>query len=85
MYMVLVYAKIKLSNPKLPDLLPIELNSLVNSSALHLCISESVASRLSLETHEMRDVQTVVEKIHSLPYVGPIRADFENKFLVFRC
>jgi clan AA aspartic protease len=78
--MELIYAKIKLSNPRLPNLLPIELTSLMDSGALHLCISESVASQLSLETHEMRDVQTADEKIHSLPYVGPIRVDFENRF-----
>ncbi len=78
--MGLVYAKIKLSNPRLPDLLPIELTSLVDSGALHLCISPAVASQLKLETHELRDVQTADETIHSLPYVGPIRVDFENRF-----
>ncbi len=78
--MGLVYAKIKLSNPRLPELLPIELTSLVDSGALHLCISQSVASQLKLETAEMRDVQTADEKIHTLPYVGPIRVDFENRF-----
>ena len=78
--MGLVYAKIKLSNPKEPNLLPIEVVSLVDSGALHLCIPASVASQLNLSTHEMRDVQTADEKIHSLPYVGPIRVDFENRF-----
>ena len=75
-----VYSKIKLSNPRNPNLLPIEVTSLVDSGALHLCIPASVASQLELETHEMRDVQTADEKIHSLPYVGPIRVDFENRF-----
>jgi hypothetical protein len=56
--MELIYAKIKLSNPRLPNLIPIELMSLVDSGAFHLCISENVASQLSLETHEMRDVLT---------------------------
>lgn len=78
--MGLVYSKIKLSNPKEPNLLPIEVTSLVDSGALHLCIPASVASQLNLSTHEMRDVQTADEKIHSLPYVGPIRVDFENRF-----
>lgn len=78
--MGLVYPKIKLSNPKEPNLLPIEVMSLVDSGALHLCIPASVASQLNLSTHELRDVQTADEKIHSLPYVGPIRVDFENRF-----
>jgi clan AA aspartic protease len=78
--MGLVYAKIKLSNPRLPDLLAIELTSLVDSCAMHLCIPATVASQLQLETNEMRDVQTADEKVHTLPYVGPIRVDFENRF-----
>lgn len=78
--MGLVYATIKLSNPRLPELLPVELTSLVDSGALHLCIPASVASQLQLETSELRDVQTADETIHTLPYVGPIRVDFENRF-----
>ena len=78
--MGLVYATIKLSNPRLPELLPVELTSLVDSGALHLCIPASVASQLQLETSELRDVQTTDETIHTLPYVGPIRVDFENRF-----
>jgi clan AA aspartic protease len=78
--MGLVYSTIKLSNPRMPNLRPIEVTTLVDSGALHLCIPASVASQLELETHEMRDVQTADETIHSLPYVGPIRVDFENRF-----
>ena len=76
----LVYAKIKLSNPRRPELLPMELTSLVDSGTMHLCIPEAVAFQLELETDELRNVQTADEKIHSLPYVGPIRVDFENRF-----
>ena len=78
--MGLVYAKIKLSNPRKPELLPIEVTSLVDSGAIHLCISEAMAFQLELETQEFRNVQTADEKIHSLPYVGPLRVDFENRF-----
>ena len=78
--MGLVYSKIKLSNPRKPDLRPIEVTSLVDSGAIHLCIPESIAFQLELETQEFRNVQTADEKIHSLPYVGPIRVDFENRF-----
>jgi clan AA aspartic protease len=78
--MELVYANIKLSNPRLPELKSIEVNSLVDSGALHLCIPASVASQLQLETESMRDVQTADVGIHTLPYVGPIRVDFENRF-----
>ena len=78
--MGMVYAKIKLSNPRKPDLRSIEVTSLVDSGAIHLCIPEAIAFQLELDTHEFRNVQTADEKIHSLPYVGPIRVDFENRF-----
>jgi clan AA aspartic protease len=78
--MGLIYTKIKLSNPREPELLPLEVNALADSGALHLCITHSMASQLNLDTHELRDVQTADGKIHSLPYVGPVRVDFENRF-----
>ena len=78
--MGLVYSKITLSNPRKPELRSIEVTSLVDSGAIHLCIPEAIAYQLELETNEMRNVQTADEKIHSLPYVGPIRVDFENRF-----
>ena len=78
--MGLVHTKIKLSNPRKPDLLPVEVVSLVDSGAVHLCIPQTVASQLELETNEMRNVQTADEKVHTLPYVGPVRVDFENRF-----
>ena len=75
-----MYAKIKLSNPRKPELSALEVVSLVDSGAIHLCIPAFVASQLELETNELRDVQTADGAIHSLPYVGPIRVDFENRF-----
>ena len=78
--MGLVYSKITLSNSRKPELRSIEVTSLVDSGAIHLCIPEAIAFQLELETNEMRNVQTADEKIHSLPYVGPIRVDFENRF-----
>jgi len=77
--MGLVYSKIKLSNPRDEKLLPVEVNCLVDSGALLLCIPESIASQLNLETIALRDVETADGKVHSLPYVGPIRVDFENR------
>lgn len=75
-----VYSMINLSNPRKPELLGIEVRSLVDSGAVHLCIPEATAFQLELEILELRNVQTEDEKIHSLPYVGPIRVDFENRF-----
>ncbi len=33
-----IYAKIKLSNPRKPELRPVEITSLVDSGVVHLCI-----------------------------------------------
>jgi clan AA aspartic protease len=78
--MGLVYASIKLSNPRKPDLKPLEVKALADTGALHLCISDIMANQLELEIADYRNIQTADEKIHNLPYVGPIRVDFENRF-----
>jgi clan AA aspartic protease len=79
--MGLVYSKIRLSNPRLPALAPVEVSSLVDTGAMHLCIPSVIASQLELEVSSMRDVQSQsIGSVHTLPYVGPIRVDFENRF-----
>ncbi len=47
--MGLVYAEINLSNPVLPELASIEVNALVDSGALHLCIPEQIALQLNIK------------------------------------
>ena len=78
--MGLTYSKIKLTNPRYPDLLPVELNALVDTGALMLCIPQAVAHQLSLEELDMRPVTIADGSSHQVPYVGPIRVDFENRF-----
>ena len=78
--MGLTYSKIKLSNPRNPSLLPVELNSLVYTGALMLCIPQSVAYQLELEELDKRPVTIADGSSHQAPYVGPVRVDFENRF-----
>lgn len=78
--MGLTYSKIKLSNPRNPLLLPVELNSLVDTGALMLYIPQSVAYQLELEELDKRPVTIADDSTHQVPYVGPIRVDFENRF-----
>jgi clan AA aspartic protease len=78
--MGLTYSNIKLSNPRQPALQPIELNSLVDIGALTLCIPQSVAFQLGLEELDKRPVTIADGSSHQVPYVGPIRVDFENRF-----
>ena len=78
--MGLTYSKISLSNPREPALQPIELNSLVDTGALMLCIPQSVAHQLGLVELDKRPVTIADGTSHQVPYVGPVRVDFENRF-----
>ena len=78
--MGLTYSKIKLSNPRNALLLPVELDALVDTGALMLCIPQSVAYQLELEELDKRPVTIADGSSHQVPYVGPIRVDFENRF-----
>jgi clan AA aspartic protease len=77
--MGLVYANITLSNPRLPELKPMEVTALVDTGALHLCIPEHVANQLQLIPSEYRDVSIADGSSVSCPYVGPIHARFDNR------
>ena len=78
--MGLTYSKITLSNPRMPELKGIEINALVDTGALMLCIPQSIAFQLSLEELDKRPVVIADGTSHLVPYVGPIRVDFENRF-----
>jgi hypothetical protein len=47
--MGLVNAKLTLTNPRRPDLQPVEVEALADSRALHLCIPRHVQLQLDLE------------------------------------
>ena len=78
--MGLTYSKIRLSNPRQPDLNYMELNSLVDTGVLRLCIPQSVAFQLGLEKLDKRPITIADGSSHQVPYVGPVRVDFENRF-----
>ena len=77
--MGLIYANITLSNPRDNNSKPIEMQSLVDSGALHLCIPEHLAIQLELDELYKREVTTADGKKHLVPYVGPISLSFENR------
>ncbi len=78
--MGLTYAKIRLSNPRKPELQPVEVDTLVDSGALFMSITESICLQLQLDELEKRSVKIADGSIRSVPFVGPIRIDFENRF-----
>ena len=77
--MGLIYTKIRLSNPKDTNLSPLELESLVDTGAITLCIPQHVAVQLNLSELEKREVTTADGKHTSVPYVGPIQVNFANR------
>jgi clan AA aspartic protease len=75
-----VFTQLKLSNPRLPDLNAVQVKALVDTGALMLCIPEHVALQFKLETESEREVSVADGCGIKVPYVGPIRVSFENRF-----
>ncbi len=68
-----------LTNPKRPDLEPIEARALADTGAMHLCIPEHIAIQLELTEQEKREVTLADGSRHLMPYVGPIEIKFGNR------
>jgi clan AA aspartic protease len=77
--MGLAYARVKLANPGLPDLAPIEVDALADTEAVHLCLPEHIVVQLQLEEHEKRETTFADGSRHLLPYVGPVTVSFANR------
>jgi clan AA aspartic protease len=72
-------AKIKLDNPKLANLKPVEAEALVDTGSLFLCLPEEVRLQLQLEESSKKEVTTADGQRRLCPYVGPVRVQFENR------
>jgi clan AA aspartic protease len=77
--MGLIYTNITLSNPYLEDVNSIEVNSLVNTGALFLCIPEHLSIQLKLKEFEKREFTIADGSKRLVPYVGPIKINFRNR------
>lgn len=75
-----VFAEIELSNPRRPDLSPLNVKALADTGALMLCIPEHVALQLDLETESVREVSVADGRNLNVPYVGPLRVAFGKRF-----
>lgn len=72
-------AKIKLENPTQPELRSIDVDALVDTGSLFLCIPEELQIRLQLRESSKKEVTTADGKRCLCPYVGPVRVQFENR------
>ena len=77
--MGLIKTKIILKNPKETELNEMEVDTLVDLGALHLCIPEKIAIQLNLKELYKREVVTAEGKEHLCSYVGPIEVKFQNR------
>lgn len=77
--MGLVNSRVVLRNPRLPGLAEAELDVLVDSGALHLCIPEPVRMLLQLEPIDSKEVTLADGRRARVPYVGPIEIRFKNR------
>lgn len=77
--MGLIYASLELRNPKLPSLQPLQVRSLADTGALHLCIPSHVALQLKLEELQKREIVTADGQKMVCPYVGPIEVSYNGR------
>lgn len=77
--MGLGFAEITLKNPRRDDLQPYEVEALVDTGAVHLCIPEHVAVQLGLESVGTKEAILADGHTSLVSYVGPIEVRFKNR------
>ena len=77
--MGLVVAYITVANPLIPDLETLEVEALVDSGAVHLCIPEHLQIQLRLEEIDQKEVVLADGSRQLAPYVGPVEVRFKNR------
>lgn len=77
--MGLVASKVLLGNPKDSGLEAIEVETLVDSGSVHLCIPEHIQIQLKLEEIDKKEVTLADGSKKVVPYVGPIQIRFKNR------
>ena len=77
--MGLVTTKLTLRNPRFPEQEPMEVEALVDTGAVHMCIPQHVAIQLQLEQYDQKEVTIADGSKRLVPYVGPIETRFKNR------
>jgi clan AA aspartic protease len=74
-----VQATIELSNPRQPELRPVEVSALADTGALMLCIPEHLVLQLQLVQESVREVTVADGRVMRVPYVGPVRVAYQGR------
>ncbi len=77
--MGLTNAKVRLRNPRLPELDAVEIDALADTGAIHLCIPVQVQIQLQLEEIDRKEVTLADGSKKFVPYVGPIELRYKNR------
>jgi clan AA aspartic protease len=77
--MGLVHAKIILKNPRNTKMKPLEVEALVDSGSLHLCIPSHLQMQLKLDEIDQKEVTLADGAKKLVPYVGPVEIRFKNR------
>ncbi len=77
--MGLIRTKLTLRNPRKENLQPIEVDALVDSGSVHLCIPQHVQVQLGLEEIAQKEVALADGGRKFVPYVGPVELRFKNR------
>jgi clan AA aspartic protease len=77
--MGLTRSKLILTNPRRPDLQPVEVDALADSGSIHLCIPQHVQVQLGLEEVMKKDVTLADGGTRLVPYAGPVELRFKNR------
>lgn len=74
-----IYARVKLSNLLRVDLRPVEIEALVDSGAINLCVPDIVRRELGLEVARTRVAEMADGTLIEVGIVEPVTVRFENR------
>lgn len=77
--MGLIHTRVMLGNARRLEIEPLEVEALVDTGAVHLCIPEHVALQLELDEFDRRELTFADGSKKLAPYVGPLTVAVANR------
>ena len=71
--MGIVHVNVRLSNPRTTEMQPVDVEALVDTGVITLCIPQHVRIQLDLTELERREATVADGRKEVVPYVGPIK------------
>jgi clan AA aspartic protease len=77
--MGLITVRLKLANPRRPEIESVEAEALVDTGSVFLVIPEHVRIQLQLDVQDQKEVTLADGSRRMIPYVGPVETRFKNR------